>query len=677
MSSQRPAPEYEVVGPVGSPTGRPVGRVPSAGDVEWSQVPRPARPRRLAAGLAWLGILLVGLGHSALIWRGLGGLEGIQGEWPPLGADHGLHYHHGTLARTFLEETGTNSGYDPSFMSGHVSGVVSSPSSTLSDLVMAALPVRPALALKIYVLLAAALTPWLIAAAARVWRAGAGGMFLAVLAYVVYFWSDYPARYAQFGMIGYLLSVPAGLLAVAILAGYLRKGGFGRWLAAALACSIAFLIHATSAMLVGPAGLLAYAVAASRGGRGGGRFPISRHLGLLLMAPIILASNAFWWLPGWWLRGTIGGTDFAFVHPEGVWKRLAELAWWGVPTEPLLLGLALVGMAVAVRRDAVAGAALAGFLLSGFGWGYLAGFSRALDPLQPGRHTYACYAAACVATGIGLAEMMAVLRSGRAGRIDLWASAALLLAAVRMCGPQMVNEARAAAFGPEPFLSSRPDPRMLWLIEKVRQHVKPGERLLYEETGFAVGGLADPFRGKHYSPILPGTTGVEVIGGPYLHMTVTANFAQFGEGKLFGEKDWGRDHFVRHARLYRPAAIACWTPHSRAFCREHPDLIRVVEDDGTLLLGRVLGFEGATIRGSARVEAGPNRLVVLDAKADADGLVVLRYHSALGLVADPPTAIEEVRLEADPVPFIGLRPTAPGPITLRIRWPPKEAGSGP
>ena len=42
-----------------------------------------------------------------------------------------------------------------------------------------------------------------------------------------------------------------------------------------------------------------------------------------------------------------------------------------------------------------------------------------------------------------------------------------------------------------------------------------------------------------------------------------------------------------------------------AFCRANPDLIHILDDDGTLLIGRVEGFGGDTIRGQARVEAEP------------------------------------------------------------------------
>jgi hypothetical protein len=162
---------------------------------------------------------------------------------------------------------------------------------------------------------------------------------------------------------------------------------------------------------------------------------------------------------------------------------------------------------------------------------------------------------------------------------------------------------------------------------------------------------------------------VEVLGGPYLHASLTTNYTQFGEGKLFGEADWGRDHFVRHARLYRPAAIVCWSPHARAFCAQNPDLIRVLDDDGVVLIGRVLGFEGATIEGTAEVEAHPGRLRVRGAVAGVDGNVVLRYHSVPCLRADRPVRLESVYLEGDPVPFIRLR-TPPDTLTLELKIPP-------
>ena len=600
----------------------------------------------------------------------MGGREGLSGDWPILIADHGFHYHHAVVTREFLRSSGLSAGYDPSFMSGYPMSVITGTSSTLVNLVILGTGgARPAVAFKVFTLASVALLPWLVAVAGVLLGVGPRGVAGAVLLFLVYLWTDFPINYAEFGMTSYLLSVPLGLVTVALLSNYLASGGSGRWLLAALACGGVFLVHLTSALVVGPAGVLAYLIAMRRAG-GDGPFPASRHFGLVAMVPVVLLINGFWLLPGYWLRSTAGASDFVFAHPESVVGRLVEIVWTASPAEALALGAGLVGLAALGRRRPEAAAGLGGLILAGFGWGYLAGAFRGLDPLQPGRHTYTCYAAACLVGGIGLDEILARLRA-RPGRLDRLAMLGLALVGIRVFGPAVVASVRARIGGPETFLSSRPTARTTQVIEWVKKHVPRGERLLFEETGFGVDGLGDPFDRRHLSPILPHLTGVEVLGGPYLHTPVTTNFTQFGENKLFGRKDWDRDFFVRYAKLYRPSAICCWSPRARAFCLAHPDLVEVVEDDGTVLLGRVVGFEGAAIRGKATVEAGPNRLVVRDAVAEpgGDGLVVLRYHAVPYLTADPPAAIEPVQLEDDPVPFIGLRPTS-GPMTLRMTFPP-------
>jgi hypothetical protein len=208
------------------------------------------------------------------------------------------------------------------------------------------------------------------------------------------------------------------------------------------------------------------------------------------------------------------------------------------------------------------------------------------------------------------------------------------------------------------------------VVDRVARYVKPGERLLYEEGGKDLPRIPDPYRRGRFSGLLPQRMGVELIGGPYLHAALTTNFTQFGEGRLVGRADWDRDFFVRYARLYRPSAILCWSPHARKFCRENPDLIRILEDDGILLLGRVEGFGGDTIRGQARVEASPGRLRVTGMVPDLDGSVVLRYHFVPCLTTRPSVACEPEFQEEDPVPFIRLRPP-PGmsDVELRMAFP--------
>lgn len=207
---------------------------------------------------------------------------------------------------------------------------------------------------------------------------------------------------------------------------------------------------------------------------------------------------------------------------------------------------------------------------------------------------------------MGLDELFRRLRVGSHGvdHLDRWVMAGCALLGIRMLGyPLIQSISGRLAFnvdvrlvksggltfidsirlrsGPgEPFLSSHPSPRLLWVVDRVRRYVRPGERLLYEEGGKGLPGVPDPYQGGRFSGILPERTGVEVIGGPYLHASLNTNFTQFGEGMLFGRADWDRPYFVRYAKLYRPSAILCWSPRTRRFCKENPDLVTVLEDDG-------------------------------------------------------------------------------------------------
>ncbi len=639
---------------------------------EPSMTTSPAVPpaSRLAIGrwIAWGATTALCLGHVVLVWIGAGGWEGITRPWPPLRADHGIHYHQAIVTRTFLATTGTTAGYDPSFMAGYPASIVSDLSSTLPDLVVWAFGgSQPAAAYKLYACGSVALLPWIVVAAAIAFGLSARAVVVAALLYLVHFWSDAPAPTAGLGMVSYTVSVPLALLAAAAIVAYLERGGFGRWVVTAGVCSVVFMVHVTAPMLVGPAGLAAYVVAIVRARREGRRLPFTRHVGFWAIGPVVLALNAFWWLPGVLLASTKGEGMFAMAHPESVLGRIADIFWQEAPSESILLALGVAGLFVWARRAPIAAAGLGAVLAAGFAWGYLAGFFRVLDPLQPGRHTYAFFTAASVSAGILIDEILARLRAGDS-RLDRLAALALLLIGIRWIGPWLDISVRELLGGESrrPFLSSRPTPALLRIVERVKRHVRPGERLLFEETGKARPGKPDPFGMYHYSAVLPSATGVEVLGGPYLYMTVTTNFTQFGEGKLFGKSDWGRDDFVRYAKLYRPAAILCWSPEARVFCLGNPDLIEVVEDDGTLLLGRVRGFEGATIRGKADVVASANRIEVKNAVAGDDGLVVLRYHAVPLLVSDPPVAIEPVYLEDDPVPFIAFRPNG-GTVVFRMK----------
>ena len=614
---------------------------PGAPDPEavWVSYPvlGPLRPSRLARVILWDLTIAVCLLHGWGIWIGMGGREGLDNGWPLWRDDHPLYYHSALVTRDFLARTGTTAGYDPAFMSGYAKSVIFPASSTLPELVVALFGRdRPELVYKFYVLISAAMIPWVVLLAARWFGAGLWGALVAIVLYLAYIWTDFPINYAAFGMLPYLLGIPLGLVATASLAGYVERGGFLRWLVAGLASSLCVLVHVTTAMVVVPAAIAVYGAGVIRGWRSGKGFSITRHLGVWLIPMVVLGINAFWWLPGVFLAETRGSSGFVFAHSdESLPGRLAKIFTDEPLMQGVLLGLGLMGLAASARRTPIRGVALVGFAVAGGFWGYIAAIFPGLDFLQPGRHTYALYTALAVAAGIGWADVCRRLATTRGGRAEIWLSLALILVGLRVIGPSLDLSVaahlgrtplvhRALPARREPFLSSRPSARLLWVIDRVKQHVKPGERLLYEEGGFAVPGDPEPFEGGRFSGLLPSRCGVEVIGGPYLHASLKTNFTQFGEGKLFEKPQWDREHFVSDATLYRPAAIICWSAWARSFCKANPDLIEIKDDDGRLLIGRVKGFEGMTIRGEAQVEVSSDRIVVRDVKPGVDGLAVLR-----------------------------------------------------
>lgn len=647
-------------------------------------LPRPfsTRGATLArTSLVWLLVCAPCLVHGAGIGLAMGWLDDLRSPHPLARHDHPIYFHSAWITREFLRNSWTTAGYDPGFMAGYAKSVIFPASSTLPELVVALAGARdPIRVYKWYVFASAALTPWLVFAAALAWRLRPGAAGLAASGYLVYVWTDFPISYVGFGMLPYFLAVPMGLLVLPLICRYLGQGGFGWWLAAALGSSLMVLVHFTTAMVVVPSAILAYFVA----WRTTDRFSKGRHLGVWLVPVVVLALNAFWWWPGILLASTKGDSGFAFVHSA---ESVAGRVWKILQVEPkaqaVLLGLALPGLAVLARRDQLASAALGGFLAAGFAWGYLAGGLPGLDFLQPGRHTYALYTGAALASGAGLAELVSRVReSGH--WLAVWTVVALALVGVRLFQAELnasvrnqlalsgADPFRARLYGTGSFLSSQPGPHFNWLIDRVRRHVRPGERLLYEEGGIDNPRIRhpapDPFEGGRYSGLLPYLTGVEVLGGPYLRSALTTNFTQFGGGELFGMADWDRDHFVRYARLYRPSAIVCWSPWARTFCRSHSDLIDVLDDDGALLIGRVKGFAGAAIEGTAEIEARASRLIVHGTSDDLDGPSVLRYHSVPCLRSRPSIPIDEVRLEGDPVPFLRLTPPREA-VALELRFP--------
>jgi hypothetical protein len=660
--------------------------------------------RRSPASLLTAAAILLGVGHAAAILQACGGWAGLTGPWPIPTHDHPLQFHSSTLAPSFFAQSGTNAGYDPAFMAGYPKSILFPPSSTMFDVAAWITQGRwPAVTYKVMVFLSVASFPFLLLVAARLLDLDPIARLAVVALGLIYVWTNggeagFPLNYALFGMVPYFLAIPLALAWLGTFVRFLVRGGVPAGLAAVLLGVLTWMVHITTPFVVAPAAACAYVSACRvRGPDGRPLLTRGRHLAVWWMPAVIVALNAFWWWPGVVLRSELGESGFALAHSEPVLGRLADILWKAPLIQVALYALTLLGAARLARRLPIAAAALLGLLAAGFFWGYAAGFWRAFDFLQPGRHTYALHLAATMLAGAGVGALLSPSPGGRRAASIGWAIGLSLLA-VRLFGPS-VTESLTHRIGSDHrpgFLSSRPPARLLWVVEQVKRHMKPGERLLYEESGFDVPGEPDPYEGGRYSGLLPWLTGVEVLGGPYLHAAVRANFTQFGEGRLFGRSDWTEAEFRESARIYRPSAILCWTARAVAFCEAHPELVEILAVDerpmlvldartgrpaaitSRLVFGRIRGEEPANRAGDVEVAASPGRLVVRrpSNSAELDAPAVLRYHYVPGLAGRPPIALRPVTLGDDPVPFIGLEPPLQA-TTIELSFRPGGGASGP
>jgi hypothetical protein len=621
--------------------------------------------RRWYRHLPWLGLSCL---HIAASLGAFGGWAELTSAWPIPTHDHPVHFHYATITPSFLRQSGTTAGYDPSFMAGYAKSVIFPQSSTIGEVVAFLTPwLHPAVAYKATVFIAMASLPLWLAGAGWLLGLGAGSVCVAVGLFLVYFWTDFPRNYAMWGMHAYLLAMPMGVWTVATVANYLNLGGFGRWVVAALACSLVVLVHVTSPLVVAPAVLAVYLAA----GRNGFVLPRGRHVGYWLLPVVVLALNAFWWWPGIRLASTMGESGFVFRHEEGVLLRLGQIVGLSEPIQPeiqaVLWSLGMPGLWLLSRDQGRRTAWGVGvYALMGLGFGYLAGFFRVLDFLQPGRQTYALYSALSLAAGAGAAGLYGRLKAVD-GRLAGLAALGSFCIFARLFTPEVAGSLQQSIgwpggrAGQAPMLSSRPPATLRWLLSNLERHVARGERILYEEGGFGDQEEAPkPFGDGRYSGLLPYLAGVEVIGGPYLHAAIDTNGTQFGEGRLYGRKDWDRDWFVKGLERYGPSAIMCWSPHARDFCRTNPDLVEVIDDTGTLLFGRIRGAVGLVMEGGGTVKAAPGRLRVQRGPGELDGGSVLRYHFVPTLRAVPAAGLRPVGREGDSVPFIGIDIPASG-----------------
>ncbi|MFO0948782.1 MAG: hypothetical protein U1D30_23140 [Planctomycetota bacterium] len=614
-----------------------------------------------AAVLAW---------HGSLCWEMIGGRAGVETPYPFVTDDHSFNYYYAVLTRDFLRQHASTAGYDPHFMAGYAKSILFPSSSTLAEVVVfLAGGERPERVYKLYVAVAAFLSPLLVWLAARIWWRHAGKPVPVIAFYLWYFWFGVGSYYVYVGMVPFVLGATLALLATALFFRWLshhplvpdrwsRLQGIVWWALWVFVGAAAPLVHLTTPIVCAPAWLT---MVTQKGRWKQPAWVASFLVGLVLMA----VANAFWLLPGLLLWETKGRTDSGFINPN-VLERFWELARGDFPWELAILVLIPVGLLVWRREERGADLGMAVVLGWTFFLGYLAGWIRQLDVLQPGRYTLYFFTFGSLPAGLVVWRVWRLVMDW----LKRW----------RLAGVSGVALAGVAALlfpttwhSLDPILRSLP-PRLHAtlpgyleeVIREIKRQTKPGDRILFEERnrGAFLNGrqLVDPFGPIRLSPLVPLLTNREVVGGPYLYTHLKTNFSQVGDGRLFKKEGWDAERFEKYVDAYDLDWIVCWSPAARRFCTSHPKLVEVVKVLGPppapILLGRILRQKRGAVVGSASIQASSGRIDVRDARPE-NGVLVLPYHWTPLLKSDPPLKIVPFAVGEDPVGLIQVTDPPP------------------
>ena len=247
------------------------------------------------------------------------------------------------------------------------------------------------------------------------------------------------------------VAIPLGLLTTAAFDALSRTRGLGPLAAAA---------SAGAAAGPGPRhGATGRGAGAGDGvrGRGGGgaaggssAFPVGRHVGFWAIPVVVLALNAFWWLPAIWLVSTKGGWDLAFDHPEPVLGRLWQIVASERPTDRD----GALGCGSGGRGRACAAPAGARPLASGHSW--RPGFSgatwrgpsgRSTPSSQAGKRTPFTRGGARGGIAARRGRRSAPGRAGPGGSTDGMALG-MVLVGLRLFGPALAESLEVRLRGP-------------------------------------------------------------------------------------------------------------------------------------------------------------------------------------------------------------------------------------
>ena len=610
--------------------------------------------------------LLHGLGLALLFHPP----AGIFDRQPLIDQDWGLHFHHLNSLVAFWHQDKMVWGYNPYFMAGY-------PSNTIQDLsikffefvalVLSTVALLPIQWFKIIAFLAMASIPWLMYFAARNFFFGHDTKHLiatlAALCGTIYWWNSLPREMFFYGMLGFPVASYLSILGVALFYRLARSSEtFGwpqiGWLIFAMAILplhiqsiVSFLPPMITLLVIEP------------------RLVTSRLVAWSAAATVLaFLVNSAWLIPAFGHRADdasaaivdqlplfASANPFTFfldyLGPNGFWTFRPSFMEKGFRVALLVLGIS--GIRKLLQSDQrpvgimLTSASVVLFIVTYFG--ALFPMMRAWQPL---RFKVPFDLMLTVGASYAMSEW---LRSAKNSR-SAWVPALVGLSMSAF----LINLAQTE-FTARLQLRSQFIPELRAIVDRIERETSDDARLLFEESGDESGFVYDRV---YLSSFLPYLTGRQLIGGPINLYNDRHHFAEFHSGKLFQkEAQTISDSELRnYLRVYNIGAIVAFDPRSIQRLQSIPGLVTVEERIGPIHLMKVNQPVGWLLAGNGDVKAGYNRLELSNLKGDE---LILKYHWVEGLVAQPATRIEPIKIADDPIPFIKLI-NPPSALTLRI-----------
>jgi hypothetical protein len=595
---------------------------------------------------------------------------GFERLWTPdpiVTDDYSYHYANALTAAEFLRR-GRWWGYDPFLYAGYPAAALLSIDNralevvTAATLALGASRAGPPRAQKLYLLAYWLLVPLLGWATSRAFGFGAWSAAVhAVLAVLFSECSLTRPMVRLFGMVSFswatLLAPWVAGLFFALLRRWTRPRLWGLAASAQLVC----LVHGLGPFLA-VAPILAAAAPHRRS------FDRRRLSELGVAVAVLLLLNLGWAVPMLHFQHHLveGSMSSQMLQAGGLGDALGVLLLGRNPFilfhypafRPALVALAVLGVALGWRsqhRSAVwvcATGALALLALT-----YSGAFFTFVSESQPLR-----FLPAALAWLLPLATLGLVDGWRRLARWPAAPPAALALLVGLACwamGAPLL--ARTLGGQAAPLRTGLP-PELHDVVSLVDRHTGPTARVLVEDSG---GLSKHQYGGSHAAALLPHLIPREYLLGPAPYVPLVHESIRLTEGAL-GQRwidEIPPQELRRHFDRYNVGWIVAWSKRCKGAFDAHRFTRRVAER-GKFVLYEIDRAHSFFLRGSGRVEAGYDRIVL--SELEEGGSVILSYHYLDTLRSDSGHPIRRHGEPGDPLGLIEIE-DVPERLVIRNR----------